>query len=195
MAGYERDHTARHRGDLLHGGIGTKRNACGDTAWPHVRQGGPGPLADTQQAQPVAAEKQQRGARDTRPQRHPVQDRRYGHRHRWRGTAGRVVTRTAGSAQSQMNSDAAGDQHHGQARNKPSTDGIAAIRITATADNVEGRPTRHKVNVSAQLRPERAAGLSLRRRSGAATRVMGLDRERVRLFWLRPLTAPADHIS
>ena len=82
VVGYERDHTAGHRGDLLHGGIGTKRIACGDTARPHVRQGDLGLLADAQQLQPVAAEKQQRGARGARPQRRPVKDRRYGQRHR-----------------------------------------------------------------------------------------------------------------
>jgi hypothetical protein len=38
-------------------------------------------------------------------------------------------------------------------------------------DNVEGRPVRHKLNVSAPHRPERAAGLSLRRKSGATTLV------------------------
>lgn len=81
MTGYKRGHTTCHGGDLLHGGIGTKR-ITGDTAWPHIRQGGPGPLADAQQPQPVAAEKQQRGPRGARPQRRPVKDRRYGQRHR-----------------------------------------------------------------------------------------------------------------
>jgi hypothetical protein len=56
-----------------------------------------------------------------------------------------------------MNSDAAGDQHDGQTRKQPPADRIATIGITATADDVEGRPVRHKLNVSAQLRPERAA--------------------------------------
>ncbi len=82
MAGYERDHAARDRGDLLHGGIGTKRIACGDTARPYVRQGCLGLLADAEQLQPVAAKKQQRGPRGARPQRRPVKDRRYGQRHR-----------------------------------------------------------------------------------------------------------------
>ena len=157
MAGYERDHAARHGGDLLHGRIGTKRIACGDTARPHVCQGYLGPLADAEQLQPVTAEKQQRGPRGARPQRRPVKDRWYGQRHRRRGSAWRVVTRTAGPAQSQMNSDAAGDQHDGQTRKQPPADRIATIGITATADDVEGRPVRHKLNVSAQLRPERAA--------------------------------------
>jgi len=82
MAGYERDHAARDGGDLLHGRIGTKRIACGDTARPYVRQGYLGLLADAEQLQPVAAEKQQRGPRGARPQRRPVKDRRYGQRHR-----------------------------------------------------------------------------------------------------------------
>jgi hypothetical protein len=50
-----------------------------------------------------------------------------------------------------MNSDAAGDQDHGQARNQPPADWIAAIGITARVDNVEGRPVRHQFNVSATL--------------------------------------------
>jgi hypothetical protein len=49
-----------------------------------------------------------------------------------------------------MNRDAAGDQYHGQARNQPATDRIA-IGITATVDDVEGRPIRHQLNVSATL--------------------------------------------
>jgi hypothetical protein len=151
MAGYERDHAARHGGDLLHGRIGAQRIACGDTARPHVRQGYLGLLADAQQLQPVAAKKQQRRPRGARPQRRTVKDRWYGQRHRCRGSAGRVVTRVAGPAQRQMNSDAAGDQHDGQARYQPPADRIAAIGITATADNVEGRPVRHKLNVSAVL--------------------------------------------
>ena len=57
-----------------------------------------------------------------------------------------------------MNGDAAGDQHEGQARDQPPTDRIAAIRIAATADDVEGRPVRHKLNVPAPYRRERAAG-------------------------------------
>ena len=80
-----------------------------------------------------------------------MKDRRYGQRYRCRGSAGRVVTRVAGPAQRQMNSDAAGDQHDGQARYQPSTDRIAAIGITATMDDVEGRPVRHRLNVSATL--------------------------------------------
>ena len=158
MAGYQRDHTAGHRFDLLDGGIGTKRVACGDAAWPHLRQGRPGPRADAQQPQPVAAEKQQRGARGARPQRRALEDPRDGQRHRGRGTARRVVTRTAGSAQGQVDGDAASDQHDGQARNQPSADRIAAIGITATMDNVEGRPVRHRLNVSATLAGRAAAG-------------------------------------
>ena len=71
MTGYERDHTAGYRGDLLHGGIGTKRIAGGDTARPHVRQGYLGLLMYAQQLQPVTAEKQQRGPRAARPQSVP----------------------------------------------------------------------------------------------------------------------------
>jgi hypothetical protein len=50
-----------------------------------------------------------------------------------------------------MHSDPAGHQHHGQARDQPPTDRIAAIGITATVDHVEGRPVRHRPNVSATL--------------------------------------------
>ena len=158
VAGYERDHTARHRGDLLHGGAGTKRIACGDIAWPHGCQGGLSALTDAQQPQPVAAEEQQRGARGARPQRRPVEDRRYGQRHRCRGTAGRVVPRMAGPAQSQMNGDAAGDQHDGQARNQPPADRIAAIgmrplRITSVS------PSQAQTQRTSATSPGNAPGL------------------------------------
>jgi hypothetical protein len=60
-----------------------------------------------------------------------------------------VVPRMARSAQGQVDGDTASDQHDGQARDQPPADRIAAIGITSAVDNVEGRPVRHKLKVSA----------------------------------------------
>ena len=153
MAGHERDHTARHRGDLLHGGIGTQRVAGGDTAWPHVRSGRPGPAGRRSAA--AARRRRETAARGARcpaatasRERSAVRPAPPATRNRGaRGDAG-GWTRPGPDGQRYRAAISA----TASARDQPPTDRIAAIGITATADNVEGRPVRHQLNVSAAHR-------------------------------------------